>query len=196
MAFTERSQPAREAILTAARRCFTRDGYERTTVRAVASDAGVDPAMVMRYYQNKEGLFGAAIDIDLHLPDLSGVPLDQVAGVLAGHFVRRWEGDLADEAIMILLRSAVTNPAAAERMRTVFGGQVVNLVRAVTHNAPDSELRAGMISTQLLGIALTRYILRLPPIAAPDPQTLIATLTPVLNQILTRTAGAPLETKH
>ncbi|MDQ2880366.1 MAG: hypothetical protein M3Y48_03665 [Actinomycetota bacterium] len=65
--------------------------------------------------------------------------------------MRRWEGDLADEAIMILLRSAVTNPAAAERMRTAFSTQVVNLVRAVTHDAPDSEVRAGMISTQLLG---------------------------------------------
>ncbi len=71
MAFTKRSQPAREAILAAARRRFTRDGYERTTIRSVASDAGVDPAMVMRYYRSKEGLLGAAVDIDLHLPDPS-----------------------------------------------------------------------------------------------------------------------------
>ena len=113
MAFTKRSQPAREAILAAARRRFTRDGYERTTIRSVASDAGVDPAMVMRYYRSKEGLFGAAVDIDLHLPDLAGVPPDRIAGLLARHFLSRWEGELADEAIMVLLRSAVTNPAAA-----------------------------------------------------------------------------------
>lgn len=185
MVFTTRSQPAREAILAAARQRFTSDGYERTTIRAVASDAGVDPAMVMRYYQSKEGLFSAAVDIDLHLPDLATVPLDQIAGLLARHFVNRWEGTLADEAIMIMLRSAVTNPGAAERVRIIFGRQVVGLVRALTHDSPDSELRAGMISTQLLGVALTRYILRLPPVVALDPETLIAVLTPLLNQVLT-----------
>lgn len=190
MAFTERSQPAREAILAAARRRFTQDGYERTTIRAVASEAGVDPSMVMRYYQSKEGLFTAAVDIDLHLPDLTDVPLDQVAGLLARHFVNRWEGDLADEAIMILLRSAVTNPAAAQRMRAVFGRQVVNLVRTATRNSPDSELRAGMISSQLLGIALSRYILALPPIAALDAETLVRAITPVLDQFLRKPVPA------
>ena len=189
MAFTGRSEPARTAILAAARQRFTRDGYERTTIRSVASDAGVDPSMVMRYYQSKEGLFSAAVDIDLHLPDVTGVPLDQVAGLLARHFVNRWEGDLADEAIMILLRSAVTNPAAAERMRTVFARQVMNLVRAATHDAPDSEFRAGMISTQLLGIALSRYILRLPPVANLDPHTLIEVVTPVLEHFLRSTSA-------
>ncbi|MGI8721644.1 MAG: TetR family transcriptional regulator [Geodermatophilaceae bacterium] len=188
MAFTERSQPARKAILAAARRRFTRDGYERTTIRAVAADAGVDPAMVMRYYQSKEGLFGAAVDIDLHLPDLTDVPLDEISGLLARHFVNRWEGDLADEAIMVMLRSSVTNPKAAERLRSVFGLQVVSLVRAATQNSPDSELRAGMISTQLLGLALSRYILRLPPVAALDPETLIKILTPMLARFLTGTA--------
>lgn len=185
VAFTQRSQPARDAILVAARQRFTREGYERTTIRSVASDAGVDPSMVMRYYGSKEGLFGSAVDLDLRLPDLTGVPVDQVAGLLARHFVDRWEGNLADEAIMILLRSAVTNVAAAERMRTVFGRQVVSLVRAVTDDAPDAELRAAMISTQLLGLALTRYILRLPPVAALDPETLIEVVTPVLRRWLT-----------
>lgn len=190
MAFTRRSQPARAAILASARQRFSRDGYERTTIRSVASDAGVDPSLVMRYYQSKEGLFSAAVDIDLHLPDVTGVPLDQVAGLLARHFVHRWEGDLADEAIMILLRSAVTNPVAALRMRTVFGRQVVNLVRAATHDSPDSELRAGMVSSQLLGIALSRYILRLPPVADLDPDTLIGFISPVLNDFLNPT-GSP-----
>jgi len=150
--------------------------------------------MVMRYYQNKEGLFGAAVDINLHLPDLNGVPLDQIGGILARHFVKRWEGDLADEMIMVLLRSAVTNDAAAQRMRVVFGEQVVQLVHMVTHEAPDSELRAGMISSQLLGVALSRHILALPPVAALDEETLIAALTPVLNHFLTEPLGAAVMT--
>jgi len=189
MAFTTRSQPARDAILAAARQQFTNDGYERTTIRSVAAAAGVDPSMVMRYYQSKEGLLGAAVDIDLHLPDLTGVSVAEVAAILARHFVDRWEGDLADEAIMVLLRSAVTNAAAAERMRAVFGQQVVGLVRALTNDAADSDVRAGMISSQLLGLALTRYILRLPPVVALDADTLIAALTPVLSHLLTQPIG-------
>lgn len=184
MTFTRRSQPARAAILAAARQRFSRDGYERTTIRAVASDAGVDPSLVMRYYQNKEGLFGAAVDIDLQLPDVTGVPRDQVASLLARHFVDRWEGDLADEAITVLLRSAVTHPAAGARMRTVFGSQVLDLVRAATQESPDSELRAGLVSSQLLGIALSRYILRLPPVANLDPDLLITYITPTISRLL------------
>lgn len=184
MTFTRRSQPARAAILAAARQRFSRDGYERTTIRAVASDAGVDPSLVMRYYENKEGLFGAAVDIDLQLPDVTGVPRNQVAGLLARHFVDRWEGDLADEAITVLLRSAVTHPAAAARMRTVFGSQVLDLVRAATQDSPDSELRAGLVSSQLLGIALSRHILRLPPVANLDPDLLITYITPTISRLL------------
>lgn len=191
MAFTKRSEPAREAILAAARQRFTSEGYERTTIRSVARDAGVDPAMVMRYYENKEGLFGAAVDINLLLPDLTGTPVDEVAGLLARHFVSRWEGDLSDEAIMVMLRSAVTNPAAAERLRHVFGRQVVTLVRSLTHDAADSDLRAGLISSQLLGIALTRYILKLPPVAGIDAETLIAAITPVLSHFLTSPTPDP-----
>jgi AcrR family transcriptional regulator len=190
MPFTERSQPTRTAILAAARRRFTEDGFERTTVRAVAADAGVDPSMVMRYFQSKDGLFDAATDVDLGLPDLRGVPVDEVPARLARHFVDRWEGDLADEAIMVLLRSAVTNPAAAERLRTVFADQVAAAVRGLTNGAPDSATRAGLLSTQLLGLALCRYILRLPPVVALSPAHLAEAIAPVLRQYLL----APLPT--
>lgn len=185
MAFTARSEPARQAILAAARRHFGHNGYDRTTVRGVASDAGVDPSMVMRYYGSKNGLFSAAIDIDLQLPDVAGIPLDHVAALLARHFISLWEGELSDETMVILLRSAVTNPIAAERVRAVFGHQVAALVRTATNDSPDSATRAGMISSQLLGVALTRYVLRLPPVVALDPGTLVVLLTPVLHLHLT-----------
>ena len=184
MAFTERSEPTRTAILAAARRRFGDDGYERTTVRAVAADAGVDPSMVMRYFESKDGLFNAAIAVDLQLPDLRGVPPEEIPARLARHFVDRWEGDLADEAIMILLRSAVTNPTAAERLRSVFSTQVTGAVRALTGDAPGSPTRAGLLSTQLLGLALCRYILRLPPVVALSPAQVVEALTPILREIL------------
>jgi hypothetical protein len=63
-----------------------------TAARGVAEDAEIDPSMVMRYFGSKEGLFAAALDVDLALPDLSPVPRDQVGVALAGHFVDHWEG--------------------------------------------------------------------------------------------------------
>ncbi|WP_442817233.1 helix-turn-helix domain-containing protein [Streptomyces sp. NBC_01334] len=65
-------------MLEAARRRFAAHGYERTAIRAIAADAGIDPSMVMRYYGNKSHLFDAALDVDLYPPDLAGVPADDL----------------------------------------------------------------------------------------------------------------------
>ncbi|HET9255902.1 MAG TPA: TetR family transcriptional regulator [Pseudonocardiaceae bacterium] len=186
MVFTERSRAAREAILAAARRRFTEEGYERTTIRTVAADAGLDPSMVMRYYGSKDGLFSAAIDVDLHLPDLTGVPPSELGATIARHFVVVWESDWGRENLLILLRSAASAHAgAAERVRSVFTSQIVPMVRAATGDAPDAEARAGQLSTYLLGTVLCRYIVRLPPVVAMDADTLAATMAPVLRRILT-----------
>src|SRR5215207_215214 len=111
-----RSDPTRARILEAARRRFAREGYDGTTIRAVAADADIDPSMVMRYYGSKDGLFAAAADVDLHLPDLAAVPRDQLGETLVRHWVARWEGGQSDELLIVLLRSAVTNERAAEQL--------------------------------------------------------------------------------
>lgn len=187
MPFTNRSLAAREAILAAARARFTEQGYERTTIRQVATDAGIDPSMVMRYYGNKEGLFAAAVDVDLRLPDLAALPRDEVARALATHFVTLWGTDRGGP-LSILLRSAVTHDDAAERLRSVFAGQVATMVRRLLGEGPDADVRAGLLSTQLLGIALTRYVLRLPPVVAMDDEEVVAVTTEFVERIL----GGPL----
>lgn len=185
MAFTQRSDQTRASILDAARRRFGRDGYERATIRAIAADAGIDPSMVMRYYGSKEGLFAAATDIDLRLPDLAAIPPERAGETLARHFVERWEGGLADEVLVILFRSAISNEAAAERLRAIFGVQVVSALAPRVADPSELPARAGLISTQLLGVALCRYVLRLPPVVALDVNTLVATLAPTLDRYLT-----------
>ncbi len=79
---TRRCDITRANILAAARERFAAEGYERATIRAIAADAGIDPALVMRYYGNKAGLFAAAADFDLQLPELAAVPRDNVASFL------------------------------------------------------------------------------------------------------------------
>ncbi|MFC9825334.1 TetR family transcriptional regulator [Streptomyces erythrochromogenes] len=182
---TERrsSDQTRAVILRAARERFAAQGYERTTIRAVAADAEIDPSMVMRYFGSKEQLFDAALAVDLRLPDLGAVSAGELPAVLVRHFVERWEGDPADDALLVLLRSAVTNEQAADRMREVFAAQVAPALAAAL--GPDRAARvAGLVSAQLLGLALTRYLLRLPAVTALSPDDLVAGLAPALAATL------------
>lgn len=185
MQFSPRSEQTRAAILTAARRRFAADGFERTTIRAIAADAGIDASMVMRYYGSKDGLFAAAADLDLELPDLAAVSREKLGETLVRHWVARWEGDRSDELLTVLLRSAVTNEGAAEQLRVVFGAQVARAVAAVVDDPAEAPVRAGLVATQMLGLALCRHILRLPPVVALDAEALIASVSDTVQRYLT-----------
>jgi len=184
MAFTERSAATRSSILAAARKLLIERGYEAMTIRAVASMVGVDPSMVMHYYGSKAGLFRAAVDVDLKLAAVADPPAERLGELLVRHFLARWEGDLSDDVLILLLRSASTNPMAAERMREVFETQIAAFIGRVT-GAADAAYRAGLVSTQLLGLALTRYILRLPPMAEAEVDDLVRDIGPVIQRYIT-----------
>jgi len=159
-----RSDGTRAAILAAAREHFAASGYHAATIRAIAARAQIDPALVMRYYGNKEGLFAAAAEFDLRLPDLGALPRSAVGAALVTHFLDRWEGD---DTLMALLRTAVTSDAAAARMQAIFATQVAPQVAKII-GRPRAEVawRAGLVSSQILGVALCRYVLKLPPMVA------------------------------
>jgi AcrR family transcriptional regulator len=170
-------------ILRAARTRFAAQGYERTTIRAVARDADIDPSMVMRYFGNKEQLFDAALAISLRPPDLTAVPAHDQATVLVRHFLDRWESDPADDALLVLLRSAVTNERAAARIHEVFAAQVTPALAAAL--GPElAARRAGLVAAQLLGLALARYLLRLPAVTALTPQEIEDALAPAIQATL------------
>ena len=159
-----RSDATKATILAAARAQFAAVGYQATTIRAVATAADIDPAMVMRYFGTKEGLFAAAADFDLRLPDLGAVPRDALGAALVSHFLDRWEGD---ETLMALLRTASTNETAAARMQALFSTQMAPLIARLSGDTrAGAAARAGLIATQILGLALCRYVLRLPPVVA------------------------------
>lgn len=180
------SETTKAAILGAARARFAEQGYERTTIRAVAADAGIDASMVMRYFGSKEQLFEAALAIDLHLPDFGSVPADQVPTRVVRHFLDRWEGDPTDDALLVLLRSAVTNEQAAARMRDIFARQVAPALAGALPPGPDAPARAALLSAQLLGLALARYLLRLPPALALDPDRIAELYAPAIAVVLSR----------
>ena len=177
-----RSDATRAAILSAARERFAADGYERATIRAIAADAAIDPAMVMRYYGSKERLFAAAAEFDLRLPDLAAVPVDQIGEVLVRHFLDRWE---SDETLTALLRAGVTNEAAAQRMRSIFTTQVGPALAVLCPDPAQVPVRAGLVGTQVLGLALMRYVLCLPPVAQMSHDEVVGWLAPTVLRYLT-----------
>ena len=121
------------------RSCSPTQGYERTTVRDVAARAAIDPAMVMRYFGSKEGLFARATAFDLQLPDLTQVARAGIGTTLVAHFLEIWEGARSNGSLISLLRAAASSDDAANAIRTIFGGQVVPMLARVV---PPAELFA------------------------------------------------------
>ena len=176
-----RSAPAtRAAILDAARARFGADGFDRVTIREIAGDVGVDPAMVIRYFGTKDALFAEAAVFDLELPDLVGVAPGELADVLMPRFFAVWEDNAG---FLSLLRAAATSEVAAAKMLEVFAGQVFPALSAAVVDRPAE--RAALVGTQVLGLALSRYVLRTPPLVAMSHDELRRWIGPVLAHYLT-----------
>jgi AcrR family transcriptional regulator len=179
-----RSERSRRAILQAARSIFAQRGYEQTTIRTVAAQAGIDPAMVMRYFGSKAGLFAAATTAHLAVPDLGTTPATQRGEFLVRHFVNRWEDNPVDDTLVFLLRTAVTNDAVAAQLQDTFNQLLIAPLHELAADHPSE--RAALIGTQLLGLALCRYVLHLQPIASMSAEQLIAQIGPVAQLHLTQ----------
>jgi AcrR family transcriptional regulator len=172
-------EATRSTILATARSQFGNHGFERTTIRSIASAAGVDPALVMHYFGSKAELFAAASRFDIKFPDLSNVAADRVADVLLPMFVAVWG---PDGPFLPLLRAAATNRAAADALLEVFVERVAPALAAVV---PDRAAeRAALVGSQLLGLAVARYVLCIPSLAGMDDANLTEWLRPVITHYL------------
>ncbi len=174
----------RAAILRSAQARFTADGYQKATIRSIAAGADIDPSMVMRYYGSKEQLFEAAVGVNLRLPDLAGIPSRRLGATLVAHYLRRWEDDPDGDTLLMLLRSAATDAAAADRLRAIFQDQLGPAVSALVGDPVEGAQRAGLVATQMLGLALCRSILRLPPVADMDREAVVARIGPTIQRYL------------
>jgi AcrR family transcriptional regulator len=177
-----RSAGTRRAILDAARSAFAAHGYDQTTIRSVAAAAGVDASMVMRYFGSKAGLFTAAATADLSAPDLRTVPAGERGEVLVRHLVSRWEDANRDDELILLLRTAVNSEEVAAQLQATLGQLVTAPVAAL--GADDAAERGAFIGTQLLGLALCRYILRMEPLASLPAADVVAAVAPSVQRYL------------
>jgi AcrR family transcriptional regulator len=184
---------SREAILDAARRLFAERGYVGTSMRAIGSEAGVDAALIVHFFGSKAGLLGAAIewpfDPEEEMAEILARGRRHAGEGLARLVVRTWEREGDRNAIVTLLRAATIEPAAAELMREFFQRRLYPpLVRAL--GSPDAELRANLAASQLVGLGIARYVLRLEPLASMAPDDVVRWVGPTLQRYLTGRAPA------
>jgi AcrR family transcriptional regulator len=179
-----KSDRTRTQILEAARQLFAGHGYDGASIRDIAALASIDPAMVIRYFHSKDELFARAALLDLQLPPTQVINRASIGDAIIRRFLRTWEDSPSATGMVILLRSAASNEFAAEKMRDVFATQVRPVV-APFGDPADAGRRAGLVASQLLGLATCRYLLRLPPVVALSHDEIIRNVGPVLQRYAT-----------
>lgn len=188
------SPDTRAAILAVARQEFADKGYDKASVRGIARAAEVDPALVHHYFGAKDALFVAALELPL---DPRAVSAQLVAGdraELGERLVRLllsvWSHPVGRAPLMALLRSAMTHERAADMLRGFLSRALVaRLADAVA--LPDAELRAELAASQLVGLAIARYVVRLEPLASLGEDQVVAIIAPTIQRYLTGDLAGP-----
>src|SRR3984957_6084164 len=176
-------------ILDAAAQVFAADGYERTTIRAVASAAGVDAGLVMHYFGSKQELFRRVIEA-APVPELSATPGQAAEQILAGV-----AGRLVSEPVasLTLLRSMLTNAEAASAASAAITRYQAQIAPAIP--ADDADLRAAIISAITLGITVSRHLIKSDELADADPEQVIELLRPCVLSLTSSpgSSGHPVD---
>ncbi|SCG66567.1 TetR family transcriptional regulator [Micromonospora halophytica] len=186
----------RAAILAAARDAFAARGYDGVSIRQVASVAAVDPALVHHYFGSKVELFRTAVrtavDPEGLLSDLFAGDVDTLGERMVARFLEVWEGGAGANA-SALLRTAVTGGPTADLVReAVLPAVAGELLRRLGVDRREASLRAALIASQLSGLATTRYVLALPPMAGASAEWVVAVVGPTIQRYVTGELPRPL----
>jgi AcrR family transcriptional regulator len=176
----------REAIAAAARSLFAEVGYERTTFRAIAAAAGVDPALVVHFFGSKESLFRQVMVLPAAVADglerLAEGPREEVGRRLAELVVGALESPASRTVILGRIRSASSHPEAAALVRETVARDLVRLASALDTDRPD--VRAVLVGAHIVGLAETRYVVQVEPMASMSAAELIELVAPTFQRFL------------
>jgi AcrR family transcriptional regulator len=178
----------REAILRAARRQFSELGYDRTSLRSIAIEAGVDPTLVTHFHGSKQQLFVTVVELPFEpavvLPPLLTGDRETVGLRLARFFVGVLESDHGRQRITGLVRAAASEPEAARLLRELVTRELFGPI-AASLGTEDARLRASYVGSQLVGLVMARYVVAVEPLASRPPDEVARTIAPVLQRYLT-----------
>lgn len=180
------SPDTRGAVLDAARQRFATHGYDGATIRAIAADAGVDPALVMHYFGSKDRLFAASLSLPANPAEVLGGLLAQTPAQKLGEqmiitLLGVWDATSDRSPFLAALRTATTTGPAADSVRAFIERSVVGTI-AQHLPGPEARLRAVLIGSQISGIILARYVLALEPIVTAPPERLARIYGPTIQR--------------
>ncbi|HEX3545919.1 MAG TPA: TetR family transcriptional regulator [Mycobacterium sp.] len=178
----------RERILINARNLFARNGIDKTSIRAVAAAAGVDPALVHHYFGTKTQLFAAAIHIPIDPMEVIGplreIPVEQIGYVLPSILLPLWDSELG-KGFIAELRSLLAGTDVS-LIRSFLQEVITAEVGSRVDNPPGTgQIRVQFVATQLVGVVMARYILELEPFKSLSVEQIAETIAPNLQRYLT-----------
>ena len=179
----ERRRRTEAAILEAARVLFAEVGFEKTTIRSVAAKAGIDPALVMQYYGNKEGLFAASARWHVDHKRILSATVSEIPQTALDDLLLAFEEPATRDATVALFRNCLTHDSALEIVRDDVLSENQEAI-ARTIGGEDAELRAGLLAATLMGLTLARYLLQLPAVKSASREDLERVLLPVLRTLV------------
>ncbi|WP_405803734.1 TetR family transcriptional regulator [Streptomyces sp. NBC_00210] len=181
-----------DRILAAARTSFAERGYAGTSLRSVAHAADVDPTLVNYYFSNKMGLLKAALEPPVAfgegIAEAAEVPLEERGRAFVEAALRMWDDPATSEILRSIILAASHEPFAMERLRSVFSALVLQVVSASLPD-DDAKLRADLVATQMVGLAMTRYVWAIDRIAHMPSEQVIRLIAPTVQYYLTGTLG-------
>ncbi|MEV6932186.1 TetR family transcriptional regulator [Dactylosporangium sp. NPDC051485] len=182
------NQDTREAILAAARTAFAERGFDGASIRQIATSAGVDPALVHHYFGPKDQLFLATMEAPFDpgriLPQIFEPGLDGVGERLVGTFLAVWDSP-AGNAGVALLRSAMQHEWSARMLREFLVTQILRRATKALHLDPaEAPRRAALVASQMIGMAMMRYVLKLEPLASMRPDEVVRNIAPTVQRYL------------
>jgi AcrR family transcriptional regulator len=183
------NQDTREAILAAARQAFADRGYDGASIRHIATSAGVDPALVHHYFGAKDRLFlatmQAPIDPAKILPQVLAGGVDGLGERIVRMFLSVWDSPAGTTAAA-LLRSAVSHDWSARMLREFLTTQIMRrAMKTLDLDPAEAPLRASLVASQMMGLAMARYILKVEPLTSASPDVVVAAVAPTIQRYLT-----------
>ncbi|MEV4954681.1 TetR/AcrR family transcriptional regulator [Paenarthrobacter nitroguajacolicus] len=180
---------SREAILAAARKLFAEQGFEGTSLRQVARESSVDPAMVHHFFEGKDELFAASVELPADPAEvLAGVEtLDPAvrAEAIVRAVLRLWESP-AQHGLVAFVRGTIGSKAKTALMREMVNRTILSRIMAGLPGSPEEvRVRGNLVATQVVGLMLVRYVIRLEPLASADQEDVVRFVAPNIQRYLT-----------
>ena len=179
----DRRRRTESAILDAARQQFAEQGFERVTIRSVAAQAGIDPALVMQHHGSKEQLFAAAARWPTHHEQVMQASRETLPEAALADVFERFELSEDRESVIALMRSCLTHPSATAIVRDeVMCDRTASI--AATLGGQDAELRASLFGACVMGLAMSRYVIAVEPLASASREDVERIYLPVLRALV------------